>query len=174
MSYLSDEILAFWCEGQDETTSAAITASCAGVSTKQLLDVRNTYSKERIVQWVREGRQIFTVEPPRDTTLAKFFGGRALTGTEKQKDWAEQIRAEKLREMTEVQAIAACDPKGLLKTAKFWINHRKKTGIEIGRFVEEQKRMLAEHQQAVACGDEAAVSKLAEKYNALTAKWGFK
>ena len=51
--------------------------------------------------------------------IAKMFGGKALTGTVKQKEWAEKIRAEKLAALSEDEAIKIC--------TAFWINNRNKT-----------------------------------------------
>ncbi|WP_311949280.1 hypothetical protein [Halomonas piscis] len=103
--------------------------------------------------------------------LAKVFGGRALTGTAKQKDWAEKIRAEKLREMDMCQAELACDPKGLLTAAKFWIEARNSKGTEIGEFVQQQKALLKQYKSAKAEKDADQVKAIAEQYNALTEKW---
>jgi hypothetical protein len=105
--------------------------------------------------------------------VAKMFGGRALKGSKKQKEWAEKIRAEKLREMTDLQAVAACDPNGLLTHSKFWIENRDKSGKEIGEFVEQQKTLLAAYNEARNAGDAEKVARIAGQYNALTNKWGF-
>lgn len=105
--------------------------------------------------------------------LAKVFGGRALKGTAKQKDWAEKIRAEKLREMDMDQAEMACDPQGLLTNAKFWIEQRRSSGKAIGEFVQQQKAMLKQYRAAREAGDAEQVKALAEQYNTLTARWGF-
>lgn len=104
---------------------------------------------------------------------AKFFGGKALKGTAKQKEWAEKIRAEKLASMTEDQAEMVCDPHGILTNSKFWIEKRAVSGKEIGLFIEEQKALLKLYRVATAKEDHEAVKALAEKYNALTEKWGF-
>lgn len=104
---------------------------------------------------------------------AKFFGGKALKGTAKQKEWAEKIRAEKLASMTEDQAEMVCDPVGLLTNSKFWIENRTASGKDIGLFIEEQKAVLKQYRAAAAKEDREAVKALAERYNALTQKWGF-
>lgn len=105
--------------------------------------------------------------------VAKLFGGRALTGTARQKEWAEKIRAEKLAKMSQDQAEMACDPNGLLTEAKFWIENRSASGAEIGAFVQEQKALL---QLAKSLRDAGKADKYAEvvkRYNALTARWGW-
>lgn len=105
--------------------------------------------------------------------LAKAFGGRALKGTAKQKEWAEKIRAEKLQQMDMDQAELACDPSGLLVNSKFWIENRGKKGRDIGEFVQQQKALLKQYRTARAAGDADQVKELAEQYNLLTARWGF-
>lgn len=61
--------------------------------------------------------------------FAKQFGGKALTGTAKQKDWAEKLRYEILQKVSasEASTIIAIDAAA---TAKFWIE---------ARFVEPKK-----------------------------------
>jgi hypothetical protein len=97
---------------------------------------------------------------------AKAFGGKALKGTAKQKEWAEKIRAEKLSGMTEEQAKMVSDPMGILGHSKFWIENRNATPSSIAEFVAEQKSLLAKYNET---GDIYT----AEKYNRLTKKWGF-
>lgn len=105
--------------------------------------------------------------------IAKAFGGKALAGSVKQKEWAEKIRAEKLAGMTQDQAEMACDPKGLLTAAKFWIENRGAFSSEIGEFVMQQKALLAQARNLKAAGQAAEYAAAAEKYNSLTARWGF-
>ncbi len=105
--------------------------------------------------------------------VAKAFGGKALKGTAKQKEWAEKIRAEKLAGMSQDQAEMSCDPQGILTNSKFWIESRDKRGAEIGQFVIDQKALLAQARALHAAGKADEYRAAAEKYNALTAKWGF-
>ncbi len=105
--------------------------------------------------------------------VAKAFGGKALKGTAKQKEWAEKIRSEKLAQMGQDQAEMACDPNGLLTNSKFWIENRSAAGAAIGDFVMQQKALLAQHRAAKTAGDAVKVAAIATEYNALTAKWGF-
>ena len=58
--------------------------------------------------------------------LAKFYGGTALTGSAKQKKWAEEIRQNVLESaaLTEEQKTGLMALGGQMKTAKFWINNR--------------------------------------------------
>lgn len=121
-----------------------------------------------------------------DRAAAGLFGGKALTGSVKQKVWGEKIRAEKLAgekvgsdfyapkdEMTEAQAVLACDPSGLGKSAHFWIENRGRKPSEIGRFFETQKRMLADALALRESGKADEFKAAADAYNALTTEWGF-
>jgi len=105
--------------------------------------------------------------------VAKLYGGKALKGTAKQKEWAEKIRAEKLSAMTEDQAEMAADPTGLLTSAKFWIENRQKRAGEIVEFVQEQKALLKLAAQLQAQGKAKEYAEVAAKYNALTTEWGW-
>lgn len=105
--------------------------------------------------------------------VAKAFGGKALTGTAKQKEWGEKIRAEKIRGMDVDQAEMACDPEGLLTKAEFWIENRSRTSNEIGEFVMQQKALLKQARSLHAEKRVAEYQAIAAQYNALTAKWGF-
>jgi hypothetical protein len=104
---------------------------------------------------------------------AKLFGGRALKGTAKQKEWGEKIREEKIKGMTEAQAELACDPSGLLASAKLWIENREKSAREIGAFAEQQKALLATANDLRERGDAEGYAQAAAAYNALTQQWGF-
>ncbi len=105
--------------------------------------------------------------------LAKLFGGKALTGTAKQKEWAEKIRAEKLAGMTDDQAVLACDSAGLGRSAHFWIEARNRTPNEIGKFFITQKAMLARAKALRSAGKAEEYAAAANEYNALTTAWGF-
>jgi hypothetical protein len=77
---------------------------------------------------------------PNDVTLkarniAKFFGGKALTGTAKQKTWAEQIRAKVLGSVTEIQAETLCFLT-MFTSAKFWIENRNMSASQMGENAE--------------------------------------
>lgn len=102
---------------------------------------------------------------------ARTFGASPLNGTIGQRNWAECIRATKLRYMNDDQAKLACDPHGLLRHSKFWIAHRKTTPKDIGYFVTRQKSMLAEHRQAIQQGELVYAQKIADEYDALTTEW---
>lgn len=120
-----------------------------------------------------------------DRAVAALFGGKALTGSAKQKVWAEKIRAEKLRgeklphsaydrnEMTDAQAVLACSPTGLGRNAHFWIENRNRTPRDIGKFFETQKRLLANVLALREAGKADEFAAAAAEYNALTTEWGY-
>lgn len=141
------------------------------MSEQQLSDSRKAYNQ--FVSDAPKRRTSISDKALDARKVAKFFGGKALLGTKRQKEWAEKIRASKLDGMTELQALQACDPSGLLNHSKFWIENRDKSGKEIGEFVELQKSLLKKYQAAYAEKEHDAVKRLADQYNELTTKWGF-
>lgn len=107
-------------------------------------------------------------------TVAKFFGGKALTGTAQQKIWAEQIRANMLQHMTEAQALIACEPAGLYTKATFWIRNRSVSPQILGEMMEAQKALLSRSNELREQRRHDEYAAVAEQYNALTASLGFK
>jgi hypothetical protein len=105
--------------------------------------------------------------------IAKAFGGKALKGTAKQKEWAEKIRAQVLQGLTFDQAEMICDPNGLCTNSKFWIENRNSAAAEFGAFIESQKALLKTAKTLHAAGKAEEYKAVAAEYNALTAKWGF-
>ncbi len=72
---------------------------------------------------------------------AKMLGGKDLTGSMAQKEWAEKIRASKLERMTAGHAnLALTMP--VAATAKFWIEARFKRPDEIGAWLAEHHPMI--------------------------------
>jgi len=74
--------------------------------------------------------------------LAKAFGGLALRGTGKQKNWGEVLRAGKLERMALDDAIMLCayEP---AQEASWWIEHRQTLAHRIAlqvRHLEEAKQ----------------------------------
>lgn len=61
--------------------------------------------------------------------LAKFYGGKALTGSAAQKKWAEEIRQKVLESpaLSDEQKIDLVMLGGVVNTAKFWINNKDKS-----------------------------------------------
>lgn len=83
----------------------------------------------------------FTSSKPRaerskPSDIAKSFGGKALKGTAKQKAWGEDIRANKLAEMSEAAALFICSKVEPAKSATFWIDCRDIDGAGFEKFVE--------------------------------------
>ncbi len=58
-----------------------------------------------------------------DNSLAKEYGGKALKGSDKQRQWAESQRAKVLDSATEEQRAALCTTSGPAASCKFWIEH---------------------------------------------------
>jgi len=69
-------------------------------------------------------------------TIAKMFGAKALRGTVKQKEWAEKIRAEVLKSVTEKQATLLCASQST-SHSKFWIENRNLNAKEMGDIFEK-------------------------------------
>ena len=65
-----------------------------------------------------------------------MFGGKALKGTTKQKEWAEKIRVEKIAEMREDQLPIVLEYYPA-SNAKFWIEAR---GMSAGRIISYLKK----------------------------------
>lgn len=102
--------------------------------------------------------------------IAKSFGGKALRGTKKQKEWAEKLRASTLQKIDRESAELLVKS-NLASHAKFWIENRDKSPSEFTRFIKMQKELLSEFNST----DESCLStreKLASEYNALMSKWG--
>ncbi len=138
------------------------------------VDMETGIAFDPSVNYLRKGyssRSSVSKKALSSRNVAKLFGGKALIGTAKQKEWAEKIRAEKLQEMTEEQATLACAPSGLGKAAKFWIENRGKKGAEIGGFFQTAKELREKFAQLEKGTEECRA--VAEKYNSLTAAWGF-
>ena len=59
--------------------------------------------------------------------IAKFYGAKALTGSSRQKKWAEEIRASFLSftDLSDQQKSEFLETANFLQTAKFWINNRE-------------------------------------------------
>lgn len=130
-------------------------------------------SFDEYIQGMKKARASLSDQALSARSKAKAFGGRALTGTARQKEWAESIRADKLQSMTDVQATFACDPAGLLTNSRFWIENRDAAGVDIGAFVEKQKQLLRAYNKAIEDKDSVRAGAIAGEYNALTDKWGF-
>ena len=74
--------------------------------------------------------------------VVKEKGGAALTGTAKQKKWAEEIRAEIVPYLSEESARILCNKRGPVSKAKFWIERRTKTVSEFEEFGQKATQIL--------------------------------
>lgn len=78
----------------------------------------------------KTGGKVTRWEPSKDIkgyrAVAKFYGGKALTGSSKQKEWAESIRAKwlELDNISDEQKAEFLALQGATGTAKFWINNK--------------------------------------------------
>lgn len=159
-----------------------------GLQEALMSDAQHVEARAAFANWAKQGEARKSWKAGKkviaDRAAAALFGGKALTGSAKQKVWAEKIRAEKLRgeavgiynprnEMTDAQAVLACDSNGLGKSAHFWIEARGRKPSDIGKFFETQKALLAHAQELRAAGNMTEFAAVAAKYNALTAEWGF-
>ena len=80
-------------------------------------------------------------------------GFKALTGTKKQKDWAEKIRLEKMADLSDEAKGFYAIYEGLpLHKASFWIEHRAKPVSEFRKFEQELVTLSIDLKQKVADG----------------------
>lgn len=70
--------------------------------------------------------------------VAKFFDGKALKGTKKQKMWAEVIRAEKLKQLDERIARILCTHYQT-QSASFWIDRKDFSASQLADMCSEIK-----------------------------------
>lgn len=131
------------------------------------------YDAETGLQYsCQKPRKAMTAKAIEARATAKFFGGKALTGSTAQKEWAEKIRSAALDKMTDGDAAVVCCKEGLLNTAKIWIENRDKTAEQFADFAVRQKALLAAYKAAAAKQDTDSLKAISEEYNALTASFG--
>lgn len=70
-------------------------------------------------------------------SIARGFGGKALTGTKRQKEWGEDVRAKIVKQVTPEIAQALCND-DRLQSARFWINNRGRSPEDFSRLVSQQ------------------------------------
>lgn len=82
-------------------------------------------------QQYSEKQQAYAEQSKQSRQATKAQGLKALTGTAKQKQWAETIRAEKLKGLPaqDIEAIAA--GRAHFHSAKYWIENKHLSGAEI-------------------------------------------
>ncbi|MFA9203198.1 MAG: hypothetical protein ACEQSD_04280 [Flavobacteriales bacterium] len=96
---------------------------------------------------------------------AKQFGGKALTGSPKQKDWAEKIRAEKLAEAKDHAGVDVLARSKLFSSAKFWIENRTEKGSVLAEYA---TNYLAVMRMMQKLADTAVAIQRKEKTNIIT------
>ncbi|ABM39735.1 hypothetical protein [Polaromonas naphthalenivorans] len=79
---------------------------------------------------------------------ASKFGGKALTGTKKQKEWGEKIRSELVQKLTPAQAEILVR---YYPTAKFWIENRATPNL--GAAAEEAHALIMQGHQLLLQAD---------------------
>lgn len=89
---------------------------------------------------------------------AKQFGGVALTGSMKQKEWAEKIRYNVLTRCSDEQATVIC-ALALTQKSTFWINFRNENAEQIFNRVIEIKKAIREFNLAVRAYEATADSR---------------
>ena len=135
------------------------------------LDTGHYYNPE--INYSKKTRKFISDVAQDARAVAKFFGGKSLAGSVKQKEWGEKIRAGKLGAMTEDAAVLACRPAGLGRNASFWINNRNRNASDFSDFFLKQDALRIDAKKLEKEGDNEAYAKVASEYNALTKDWGF-
>ncbi len=97
------------------------------------------------------GGKITRWEPSSDVKdyrkVAKFYGGKALTGSKKQKEWGEKLRHKVLtsKSLSDEQKAEFIALGGITQTAKFWISNRD---LDPREFIAE--KFIAEREETIA------------------------
>lgn len=110
--------------------------------------------------------------------LAKFYGGKALTGSAAQKKWAEEIRQKVLESsaLSDEQKAKLVTLGGAANTAKFWINNKDKSpaAFDAATILAEDRKLgelYNKHYDTLARSGPVHTKELAKKeiYEALMA-----
>ena len=143
------------------------------MSEEQLKNARSGYSN--LVSDTKHNQALAKAKESRK--LAKFYGGKALTGSAKQKKWAEDIRQTVLESdaLSDEQKTELVKLGGFTNTAKFWINNKDKSAdkFDADTIVADYQKLVALHdkhydtlaRQNTVCEKEAARKEI---YEALT------
>ncbi|HHE3502603.1 TPA: hypothetical protein ACPDKO_000092 [Pasteurella multocida] len=89
---------------------------------------------------------------------AKQFGGKALAGSVKQKEWAEKIRHSILTKCDDEQATVLCSL-AITGKASFWIKFRNESEDQLFHRVCEIKKAIHKYNQAVRAYEATADSR---------------
>lgn len=98
--------------------------------------------------------------------VAKFFGGKALSGSQRQKEWAEKIRKNVLENVTEEQATLLCSLT-FCTTAKWWIENRELEPKEMGKRITRAAKILPIYKNKWDMLTQKEREQLSEEYNSL-------
>ena len=94
--------------------------------------------------------------------IAKSFGGKALTGSVKQKNWAEQIRAGHLAVLSSEEAKMICKHEAdFFKKSSFWIDNRDKSAQDFINLI--SNIVSLKNRKAEARAKEAELKKLTKE-----------
>lgn len=106
-----------------------------------------------------------------DRAYSKQLGGEALTGTKKQKEWAEKIRAEKLRAASN-EARNALATHSKMQTAKFWIENRNMSSNEIYELLKKRGELYDAYHELKERSFDKEANKVREEFWAINKKLG--
>lgn len=102
---------------------------------------------------------------------AKTLGCKALTGSAKQKKWAERLRRDFILQMSSEDAFLAVQASALTQTAWFWINTRE---LDRNKLEAALSDLIVATREANAIGSAGAgYEDLIAKRNAALAMLGF-
>lgn len=101
----------------------------------------------------------------------RLFGGRALSGTPKQRKWATVIRDNMLSRLSENEAVAICTGHPMFSVSRFWIEHREKSADTIGALAVALKTLITEAAALKSAGENAQYEQVAKRYNLLVEEW---
>jgi hypothetical protein len=101
---------------------------------------------------------------------SKSYGAKALTGSAKQKNWAEQIRADFLKNIKNEECINMIVVSSIFKKAKFWIEARNKSSYEIEELVLNIKHLIV---QANLLEEKANLELVLDKANIVIEKGNY-
>jgi len=119
-----------------------------------------------------KSRSALSTESIEARKYSKGFGAKSVTGTLKQKNWVEKIRASKLRSLGTDEAIFIAKH-DFSTHPKFWINCKNKTGTEIYEVLKNLRRIKELYDEYREKGDLELVRKYSREYNNITFKFGF-
>ena len=116
---------------------------CVDLETGLEYDSKINYSSGK--NSARSERSSISEKALQNRNKAKFFGGKALKGTKKQKEWAEKIRAQRIEKGFSEEALEALLSLEGAKNCSFWIGTREKTNAQIEVLLNERAVLVRKH-----------------------------